>query len=101
MKRHEFITLLSGAAAAWPLAGRAQHEGTVARVGVIGASRDAGPGTRAAYPAVVDALRKLGFTEGRNLAVEYRRVDQGVPRRRDFARRSVAQPGLAHQSGAH
>src|SRR5262245_48850512 len=65
-------------AAAWPLAARAQQEGAVARIGVIGPPRDS-PASSVAYPAFVDELRKLGFAEGRNLAVEYRRVDQGVP----------------------
>ena len=78
LKRREFITLLGSAAAAWPLAARAQQEGAVARVGVIGPSRDS-PASSVAYPVFIDELRKLGFAEGRNLAVEYRRVDQGVP----------------------
>ena len=78
MKRREFITAMGGLAA-WPLAAHAQQEGSLARVGVIGPRRD-GPASSVAYPAFVDELRKLGFTEGRNLAVEYRRVDQGVPR---------------------
>jgi putative ABC transport system substrate-binding protein len=78
MKRREFITLLGGAAAAWPLAAHAQQEGPVARVGVIGPSLDR-PALGAAYPFFLADLRKLGFVEGRNLLVEYRRVDQGVP----------------------
>ena len=79
MRRREFITLLGGAAAAWPIAARAQQpESAIVRVGVIGPSRDS-PASSVAYPAFIEELRKLGFTEGRNLAVEYRRVDQGVP----------------------
>jgi putative ABC transport system substrate-binding protein len=83
MRRREFITLLGGAAAApalsWPLAARAQQwEGAVARVGIIGPSRDI-PVAWLAYQAFLDELRKLGFTEGRNLLVELRRVDLGVP----------------------
>jgi ABC-type uncharacterized transport system substrate-binding protein len=78
MRRREFITL-AGGVAAWPLKVHAQQEGAVARVGVIGPSQDS-PASSIAYPAFVDELRKLGFAEGRNLAVEYRRVDQGVPR---------------------
>ena len=62
--------------AAWPLAARAQ-EGSIARVGVLAASREVGGG-RLAHPALIDELRKLGFTQGRNLAVEYRRIDQGT-----------------------
>jgi putative ABC transport system substrate-binding protein len=55
---------------------RAQ-EGSIARVGVLAASREAGGG-RLAHPVLIDELRKLGFTQGRNLAVEYRRIDQGT-----------------------
>jgi putative ABC transport system substrate-binding protein len=74
MKRREFLGVL-GSAAAWPLAARAQ-DGLIARVGVLATE---GPGTRLAWPAFIDELRKLGFTQGRNLAVEFRRIDQGTP----------------------
>jgi putative ABC transport system substrate-binding protein len=75
MRRREFLGVLGGTAAAWPLAARAQ-DGLIARVGVLATE---GPGTRLAWPAFIDELRKLGFTQGRNLAVEFRRIDQGTP----------------------
>jgi putative ABC transport system substrate-binding protein len=75
--RREFIVALGGTAVAWPLAARAQEESLV-RVGVIGPARD-DPVARFAYQAFVEELRKLGFAEGRNLAVEFRRIDQDVP----------------------
>src|SRR5205809_1469661 len=75
MRRREFLGILGGAAAAWPLAARAQ-DGLTARVGVLATE---GPGPRLAWPAFIDGLRKLGFTQGRNLAVEFRRIDQGTP----------------------
>jgi putative ABC transport system substrate-binding protein len=82
MKRRDFITLLGGATASffllWPRAVRGQQEGAVARVGIIGSWRET-PVSRIAYPVFVDQLRKLGFAEGRNLLLEYRRVDLGVP----------------------
>jgi putative ABC transport system substrate-binding protein len=81
MRRREFLHVLGGSAAgaAMPFAARAQQpESAIVRVGVIGPSR-ASPASSVAYPAFIEELRKLGFTEGRNLAVEYRRVDQGVP----------------------
>src|SRR5262245_44768996 len=74
MKRREFISVLGAAGAAWPLASLAQ-EGSVARVGVLAAE---GPAARLAWPVFIDELRKLGFTRGRNLAVEFRRIDQGT-----------------------
>jgi ABC-type uncharacterized transport system substrate-binding protein len=77
-KRREFITLLGGAAAAWPCAAQAQQPDIV-RIGVLTPSLD-GPATSVAFPHFIDELRKLGFTEGRNLIVETRRVDEGVPK---------------------
>jgi putative ABC transport system substrate-binding protein len=79
MRRRQFITLLGGAAATWPLAARTQPTGKVARVGFLGASLDnpvAGPG----YKNFLSELQKLGFTEGHNLVVEYRRMDEGTPK---------------------
>ena len=71
MKRRDFITLLSGAAAAWPLAARAQQAG-VAVLGYL----DSGPPNLHVYPgrqaAFRQSLNSAGFFEGRNLAIEYR-----------------------------
>jgi putative ABC transport system substrate-binding protein len=73
MLRRQFIGLLGGAAT-WPVVVRAQ-EGSIARVGLLGSE---GPGTKLAWPAFIDELRKLGFTQSRNLAVEFRRIDQST-----------------------
>src|SRR6266446_2544461 len=72
MRRRKFITLLGGAAAAWPLAARAQQSGPVRRVGVLmnGAATEAAPQSYvAAFP---QALQQLGWTEGQNLRVDVR-----------------------------
>jgi putative tryptophan/tyrosine transport system substrate-binding protein len=79
MRRRQFIALLGGAAAAWPIGARAQQDDRVRRVGVIGPRpENAGfsGGVGAGYPAMLDELRKLGFSEGRNLAAEFRSVEQ-------------------------
>jgi putative tryptophan/tyrosine transport system substrate-binding protein len=71
MKRREFITLVGGAAAAWPLAARAQQE-RVRRIGVLmnGTATDTIPQSYVA--AFVQELRQLGWTEGRNLRIDVR-----------------------------
>jgi ABC-type uncharacterized transport system substrate-binding protein len=77
MKRRTFITLLGGAAAAWPLAALAQQPAKVARIGFL----RFGPAT--AYTGRVEALRAglrdLGYVEGKSIVIEFRwaeRVDQ-------------------------
>ena len=67
MKRREFITLLSGAAVAWPLAARAQQGGKIARVGVLASDR-ANPITGEGLPIFRTELHKLGFTEGQKIS---------------------------------
>ena len=69
MKRREFITLLGGAVA-WPLIARAQQTGKVPIIGFLGESTAAGQ--REWVAAFVQRLRELGWTEGRNVAIEYR-----------------------------
>jgi putative tryptophan/tyrosine transport system substrate-binding protein len=79
VKRRAFITLIGGATVAWPLAARAQPADAVARVGVLGPPFES-PASKIAYPTFLAELRKLGFTEGQNLVVEFRRIDQGMPK---------------------
>ena len=73
MRRREFITLLGGAAS-WPLAARAQQAGKVIRIGFIGASLNSSA-MAAQYQAFLTELHELGFREGRNIIVDYRRLD--------------------------
>jgi putative ABC transport system substrate-binding protein len=73
MRRREFITLLGGAAVAWPLAARAQQAGKVYRIGIletIPASQNA-----ANLDALRKGLRELGYIEGQNLSIEYSSAD--------------------------
>jgi putative ABC transport system substrate-binding protein len=71
IRRREFIVTLGGAAAVWPLTGRAQQaDSTVrqVRVGLIGAS----PPTPAMLNAFSDGMRERGYVEGQNLSVAVR-----------------------------
>src|SRR5215471_18018718 len=70
MKRREFITLLGGAAAASPLAARAQQSGKLPIIGYLGATTPSTESQRVA--ALVQRLREFGWIEGRNLTIEYR-----------------------------
>jgi len=73
MRRREFITLLTGAAAAWPLSARAQSPGKVWRIGVL---ETTSPSRNAPnFDAFRQGLRELGYVEGRNLAIDYRSAD--------------------------
>ena len=72
MKRREFITLLGGAAAAWPLAARAQQPDRLRRVGVFINPVADDPVTQARLAAFVEGLQQLGWTDGRNVRIEYR-----------------------------
>jgi len=69
-RRRQFITLIGGAAAAWPLAARAQQAGKLPTIGVLGATASLVESQRVA--AFVQRLRELGWIEGRTVAIEYR-----------------------------
>ena len=66
MNKREFITLLGGAAAAWPLTARGQEPGRIYRLGGLHAS----PRNAPHFVALFDELRRLGFTEGQNLVID-------------------------------
>src|SRR5262245_33331345 len=77
VKRREFITLLGGAAAAWPMAARAQQGERIARVGFFGADRSVPLGATL-YQAFIDELQIHGFKNGQNLIVDFRRAEQDL-----------------------
>jgi ABC-type uncharacterized transport system substrate-binding protein len=83
MKRREFMALLGGAAAAWPLAARAQQAGKVWRIGfVAGGERAAVSHILAGFP---QGMRELGYAEGRDFTIEWRFAEGNVERFSEFA----------------
>jgi hypothetical protein len=70
MKRREFVTLLGGAAAMWPLAARAQQPAKLPTIGFLGSTTPSLHGQWVA--AFVRRLQELGWIEGRTVAIEYR-----------------------------
>ena len=72
MKRRKFITLLGGAAAAWPLAASAQRAGRVRRVGVLVNLSADSPETQARVGAFLQGLQELGWAIGRNVRIDSR-----------------------------
>ena len=95
IRRREFITLLGGAAAAWPLAARAQQAERTRRVAVLMSASDSDPEYRGYVAAFRDELRKLGWSEGRNVRFDYRWGALDADVRQRLAKESVAlQPDL-------
>src|SRR5258708_5405706 len=83
MKRREFITLLGGAAAACPLAARAQQPAKLPTIVYLGASTPSAMGQWTA--AFVQRLRELGWIEGRTIAIEYRWAEGRAERAAEIA----------------
>jgi putative tryptophan/tyrosine transport system substrate-binding protein len=72
MRRREFITLLGGAAVAWPLAARAQQPERLRRIGVLMTTAADNAEGQARIAAFVQVLQQLGWTDGRNMRIDTR-----------------------------
>jgi ABC-type uncharacterized transport system substrate-binding protein len=85
LKRREFITLLGGAAAAWPLAAHAQQSGGKRRIGVLFGIAENDLETQSRGAAFRRGLRDLGWIEGRNVEIDYRFAAGDLNRARAYA----------------
>ena len=85
MRRREFITLLGGAAASWPLAARAQQGDRVRRIGALMPYDENDPEGKRRYSAFTNALAGLGWTEGRNVRIDLYWAGADIDRMRALA----------------
>ena len=90
MNRREAITLLGGAALAWPLVARAQQPERVRRIGVLMGRGENDPGVQGWLAAFFRNLGQAGWVTGRNLQIEYRWTNADVARTKQFASELVA-----------
>jgi len=90
MRRREFITLLSGAMATWPLTAHTQQATKMPQIGVLSVGRgDKSDVSLTTVNAFIPALRELGYTEGLNIAFERKFADGDVNRLNELARELV------------
>jgi hypothetical protein len=72
MRRREFITVLGGAAAAWPLAARAQQSDRMRRIGVLSGLAESDTESQTWIRELTQRLQELGWTNGRNCIIDSR-----------------------------
>jgi ABC-type uncharacterized transport system substrate-binding protein len=84
MRRREFITLIGGAAATWPLAARAQAD-RMRRIGVLLNFAEDDPEAQAQNLAFLQGLQQLGWTDGRNVQIDTRWTGGNAARTRKYA----------------
>jgi len=90
IKRREFISLLGGAAAAWPLAARGQQPERMRRIGVLMSAVEGDPTGLEFVTAFAQGLAELGWTVGRNVRIEYRWGAGDLDRFRRYAAELIA-----------
>src|SRR4030095_16179065 len=85
-RRREFITLLGGGAAAWPLAARGQQGERMQRIGVLMAFAESDPRAQDWVGAFREGLQKLGWVEGRSTGIDTRWATADVEAIQRFAK---------------
>jgi len=100
IRRREFISLLGGATAAWPLAARAQQGDRVRRIGVLMPGHEKDPSFKTRVSAFTQALADLGWTDGRNARLDLRWAGDDINRIRALAQELVGlQPDIIATNG--
>ena len=100
-RRRDFITLLGGAAVAWPLAGRAQQGERVRRIGVLMNLAADNPEVSVRFAAFLQGLQELGWAIGRNLRIDTRWGAGDIERYRKYAAELIAlEPDVILSGGA-
>ena len=100
MKRREFITLLGGAAAAWPLAARAQQSERMRRIGMLESLKADDKEAQARISAFAQGLKELGWTEGRNVQIDVRFGPDNATLRKHAAEMVALAPEVILASGS-
>ena len=90
MRRRDFITLLCGAASTWPLTAYAQKTEGMRRIGLLLSTPDSDQEAKVELAAFVQELKKLGWSEGRNIQIDYRFSAGDTARMAMFAKELVA-----------
>jgi putative ABC transport system substrate-binding protein len=90
MNRRNFITLLGGAAAAWPVAAGAQQAQRIRRLAVLVPFPKSDPVAQSVLAAFMPAFAALGWSEGRNIQIDFRWADAGFDQMQTFAKELVA-----------
>jgi putative tryptophan/tyrosine transport system substrate-binding protein len=99
MRRREFIGLVAGAAAIWPLLAQAQQPDRMRRIGVLMAADENDPLGKASLSGFAQGLVELGWTDGRNVRMDLRWAGSNVDRMQTFAKELVdLQPDVIHAS---
>src|SRR5262249_9793380 len=93
LKRREFITLLGGAVL-WPLAAHAQQGGGMRRIGVFMPLAKDEPESTARIDAFLKGLQQLGWSDGRNVSIEYRWAPSDAERRKYAAELVALAPDI-------
>lgn len=80
MRRRDFITLIGGVAAAWPVVARGQPESGMRRIGWLVGLGESDPEARRRVAAFLQQLDRLGWTIGRNVQIDYRWLSDSIGR---------------------